>query len=76
MARDMASLVSKGREVKSGNNPMEQLGKLLKKPFANFSLEAVIRYLMYLPLNFIPIVGTVLFIILQGMLIRHTAKTF
>src|SRR5438046_2896425 len=62
----MASLVSKGREVKSGNDPMEQLGRLFKKQFAKFSPKAIIRYLMYLPLNFIPIVGTVLFIILQG----------
>lgn len=26
----------------------------------------MIRYLMYLPLNFIPVVGTVLFVLLQG----------
>lgn len=39
---------------------------MVKKPFAKFTPSAIIRYFMYLPLNFIPIVGTVLFIILQG----------
>lgn len=31
-----------------------------------FTPTAIIRYFMYLPLNFIPVVGTALFIILQG----------
>ena len=39
---------------------------MIKSPFAKFAPAAIIRYFMYLPLNFIPIVGTVLFIILQG----------
>lgn len=39
---------------------------MIKSPFAKFGPTAIIRYFMYLPLNFIPIIGTVLFIILQG----------
>jgi hypothetical protein len=62
----MTNIVSEGRQIKSGSDSMARLGKLIKKPFARFTPKALIRYLMYLPLNFIPVVGTVLFIILQG----------
>jgi hypothetical protein len=62
----MTNIVSEGRTIKSGSDSIARLGKLLKKPFARFTPKALIRYLMYLPLNFIPIVGTVLFVILQG----------
>ena len=54
-------LVGQGRQVKaSGSDPISKLGKMLKRPFA------LIRYLMFLPLNAIPFVGTVIFVILQG----------
>lgn len=39
---------------------------MITKPFAKYSPTAIIRYFMYLPLNFIPVVGTVLFVLLQG----------
>jgi len=39
---------------------------VIKKPFAKFAPSAIIRYFLYLPLNFIPVVGTVLFVIMQG----------
>lgn len=38
----------------------------MTKPFAKYTPTALIRYFMYLPLNFIPVVGTVLFVLLQG----------
>ncbi|KAF1983750.1 hypothetical protein K402DRAFT_396230 [Aulographum hederae CBS 113979] len=66
VARNMTGIVADGREIKGGGDPMAKLGKLLKRPFARFTPKAIIRYFMYLPLNFIPVVGTVLFIILQG----------
>ncbi|KAJ4373810.1 hypothetical protein N0V83_002549 [Neocucurbitaria cava] len=66
LCRDKTNLVSTEREVKRGNDPVGKLGKLVTKPFAKFTPKAIIRYFMYLPLNFIPIVGTVLFVILQG----------
>ena len=62
----MTEMVSEGRTIKSGSDSIARLGKLAKKPFAKFTPTAIIRYFMYLPLNFIPIVGTVLFIIMQG----------
>jgi len=66
VARDATAMVKEGRQIKSGSDPMEKLGKIIKSPFERFSPKALIRYVIYLPLNFIPVVGTVIFIILQG----------
>ena len=66
MSKGTTDLVSSGRQIKAGHDPMAKLGKLIKKPFAKFSPNAIIRYFMYLPLNFIPVVGTIMFVILQG----------
>lgn len=66
VARDATDVVREGRQLKSGSDPIQKLGKILKSPFDRFSPKAFIRYLMYLPLNFIPVVGTVIFIALQG----------
>ena len=62
----MVDVVSEGRQIKSGSDSVARLGKMIKKPFTRFTPKALIRYFMYLPLNFIPVVGTVIFIILQG----------
>jgi hypothetical protein len=45
---------------------MGKLGKMIKSPFERFSPKALITYLMYLPLNLIPVIGTVMFVLLQG----------
>jgi hypothetical protein len=66
LSRDLTSLVSTERQVKSGSDPAAKLGKIISKPFARFTPKAIIRYFMYLPLNFIPVVGTAMFVILQG----------
>lgn len=66
VAKGEAELVSKERKVGRGGDAIGRLGKLVKKPFAKFAPSAIIRYVMYLPLNFIPVVGTVMFILLQG----------
>ncbi|KAH6646057.1 hypothetical protein BKA67DRAFT_541049 [Truncatella angustata] len=66
VSRNAAGIVSEGRELKSGSDPMQRLGKILKSPFEKYSPKALIRYVMYLPLNFIPIVGTIIFIGIQG----------
>ena len=61
------NLVGQGRQVKaSGSDPISKLGKLVKKPFEKYTPTALVRYLMYLPLNAIPVAGTILFVILQG----------
>ena len=68
LARDLSAVVQTERHVKpgSGPDPVAKLGKLVTKPFAKFTPRALVRYLMYLPLNLIPVVGTVLFVLLQG----------
>ncbi|KAI8966384.1 hypothetical protein F5Y11DRAFT_309096 [Daldinia sp. FL1419] len=66
VARNAVGIVSEGRQLKSGQDPIGRLGKILKNPFSKFTPEALLRYVMYLPLNFIPVVGTIIFIILQG----------
>lgn len=54
VAKNEAGIVSEGRQLKSGGDPIAKLGKLLKSPFEKFTPKALIRYVMYLPLNFIP----------------------
>ncbi|KAH8601780.1 hypothetical protein B0O99DRAFT_200420 [Bisporella sp. PMI_857] len=68
VSKHQTGVVSEGRQLKSGNfnDPIGKLGKLLKSPFEKFTPKALVRYLMYLPLNFIPVVGTVIFVLVQG----------
>lgn len=68
IAKGETELVAKERQVKSGGagDAIARLGKLMGKPFAKFTPSALVRYFMYLPLNFIPVVGTVAFVLLQG----------
>jgi len=68
VARGQPELVAKERQVKGSGagDAVARLGKLVTKPFAKFTPQAIVRYFMYLPLNFIPVVGTVIFIMLQG----------
>ncbi|EXF80485.1 hypothetical protein CPAR01_14938 [Colletotrichum paranaense] len=66
LLRDEDGIVREGRQLRPGSDPMQKLGKVLKSPFEKYSPKALIRYLIYLPLNFIPVVGTVIFISLQA----------
>ena len=61
-------LVAKVRQVESGgaSDAISRLGKLVSKPFAKFTPSAIVRYFMFLPLNLIPVVGTIAFVVLQG----------
>jgi len=43
--RGATELVKEGREVESGKDGMERLGKILKSPFGGVSLKAILRYL-------------------------------
>ncbi|KEY68715.1 hypothetical protein S7711_00589 [Stachybotrys chartarum IBT 7711] len=66
VSRNATGIVSEGRELRSGNDPIKKLGKIIKSPFQSFTPKAIIRYLIHLPLNFIPVVGTGIFIVLQS----------
>ncbi|KIM47079.1 hypothetical protein M413DRAFT_440613 [Hebeloma cylindrosporum] len=48
-------------------NPLAQLGGPTKSAsYSPFSLRLTIEFILYLPLNFIPVVGTLLFLIVMG----------
>ncbi|RMZ84152.1 hypothetical protein DV738_g550, partial [Chaetothyriales sp. CBS 135597] len=67
LSKGYTTLVQDGRQInRAGSDNIARLGKLIKKPFAKLAPSAIIRYLLYWPLNFIPVVGTVIFIITQG----------
>ncbi|CEJ82827.1 hypothetical protein VHEMI02873 [[Torrubiella] hemipterigena] len=66
LSRNATAIVREGRVVTSGANSMAKLGKIIKSPFDKFSPKAFVRYLIYLPFNFIPLVGTAIFVYLQG----------
>lgn len=63
LSENQISLVKNGRELRSSGGG---LGRLLKRPFAKFSPQAIVKYFLYLPLNFVPVVGTVIFLLAQG----------
>lgn len=67
LSKNATGLVEEGREVRSGGAGLERLGRVLRSPFKKLSLKGVVRYLMYLPLNFIPIIGTFAFLLIQGV---------
>ncbi|KAM3421984.1 hypothetical protein BST61_g2361 [Cercospora zeina] len=68
VARGHTAIVEKDRPVKSSGfgDAIDRLGKLARKPFQKFTVAALVRYLVSLPLNFIPVVGTAIFIMLQA----------
>jgi len=66
VSRNATAIVEEGRELKPGSTAMERLGNIIKTPLERFSVKSIVRYVMYLPLNFIPVIGTVMFLVLQG----------
>jgi len=60
------SLVERGREIRSNSSGFKVLGKSITKPLDRFSKDGIIRYIISLPLNSIPIVGTALFLLYNG----------
>lgn len=69
IARDQEALVAKAREIKSrgeGRAAVARLGKMFTRPLAGLKPRTLLRSLLYLPLNLIPVVGTALYIAVQG----------
>lgn len=65
------ALVADGRQVRPAQayedeDPIARLGTMLKRPLARFSTKEILRDLLYLPLNFVPVVGTVLYVAVRG----------
>lgn len=61
-----AALVEKQRAVTTKSSGAKQLGKVLTKPLSKFSMDNVVRSILTLPLNLIPVVGTVFFLGYNG----------
>ncbi|KAJ5980175.1 hypothetical protein N7481_007473 [Penicillium waksmanii] len=68
IARGQEPLVAEGRQIKprSSGNAIARLGKVFTKPLSKLKPQAIVRSLILLPLNLIPVVGTLLYIALQG----------
>jgi len=65
--RGCTALVEKGRSVRKSGGGALVLGKSLLKPIGGkFSTEGLVRYLISLPLNAIPGVGTAFFLYYNG----------
>ncbi|KAJ9113952.1 hypothetical protein QFC19_000148 [Naganishia cerealis] len=67
LARNHTELVQKGRLLnpasKANGGKVTQLGRAITKPLSSkLSTDGIIRYVLTLPLNFIPVVGTVFFL--------------
>ena len=58
-------LVARGREIRPSHTG-SKIGKLLTKPLDRFSKEAMVRLLISLPLNAIPVVGPAIFLLYNG----------
>ncbi|KAL4892971.1 hypothetical protein BDV59DRAFT_208115 [Aspergillus ambiguus] len=64
-------LVSAGRTVErtgagTGADAMARLGRVVRKPLARLHPRALLRSLLLLPLNFVPVVGTLAYVFVQG----------
>lgn len=50
-----------------GEDPVKRLGKpIVSAVYAPFSLRQIVEFVVLLPLNFIPIAGTPMFLVLTG----------
>ncbi|KAL1959842.1 hypothetical protein VTO42DRAFT_987 [Malbranchea cinnamomea] len=62
-------LVAKNRQVKaarSGEDPISRLGRVASRPLSELSIASLLRPLVYWPLNLIPVVGSLMYIVGQG----------
>jgi hypothetical protein len=66
VARGHTELVAKGRQVNASGGAVSRLGRMLNRPLERMRPSALVRSLMLLPLNLIPVVGTLLYVYMQG----------
>jgi len=66
--------VERGRLVQSNSSGFKVLGKSLTKPLDRLSKDGLIRYVVSLPLNSIPGVGTAFFLVFNGGLLHTCTK--
>ncbi|KAK6497920.1 hypothetical protein TWF481_012315 [Arthrobotrys musiformis] len=78
--QNQTELVAAGREIKAtgSSDPLGKLGRRLAKPFGDGLMKSLARYIVLLPLNFIPVIGTIAFFILNARNVgpAHHARYF
>lgn len=63
----LQALVGSAREIyPDREGVIAKLGPHRKSPYLRFSCRITVEFLVELPLNFIPVVGTPMFLLLQG----------
>ncbi|KAK8230483.1 hypothetical protein HDK90DRAFT_512618 [Phyllosticta capitalensis] len=66
VTKEQTALLSHGRALKPSRDPIGALGAVLSKPFKKLSPTSLMRSLIYLPLNLLPVVGPLLYLVAQG----------
>ncbi|PLB45727.1 hypothetical protein P170DRAFT_389841 [Aspergillus steynii IBT 23096] len=69
LAKNADSLVAEGRNIQPpsrGHDVVARLGNLVKQPVESLRPEAALRAALLLPLNLVPVVGTAVYVWLQG----------
>ena len=72
LSKNHRELVKNGRltsNPSSGGSKVTKLGKAITKPLGGkwfMSVDGIVRYVLSLPLNFIPVIGTVFFLGYNG----------
>ncbi|KAE9402234.1 hypothetical protein BT96DRAFT_964833 [Gymnopus androsaceus JB14] len=61
------ALVASNRSIKSGRSGMKTIGQSISKPLSRFSKDGLVRYVVSLPLNSLPIVGSIIFLFYNGL---------
>lgn len=64
----MEDLVASARMIDpDGNTPVKKLGKpTMSAVYSPFSLRQIIEFILFLPLNFVPVAGVPMFLIITG----------
>lgn len=73
LSEGQESLVSNGRHLHPSGDAVSRLGEVIdhekpveKKEREQITVASLLKQLAYLPLNFIPVVGTVLYVFVHG----------
>ncbi|WEW60547.1 hypothetical protein PRK78_006034 [Emydomyces testavorans] len=74
VARGQGGLVARAREVREArggrDDAIARLGRVVRKGSGSVGVEGLVggwvRSLVYLPLNFVPVVGSVMYVVAQG----------
>jgi uncharacterized protein involved in cysteine biosynthesis len=66
-AQGQQELVLRGKKALAQTSGRgEAVGKALIRPLQGFTFDGVVRYLITLPMNFVPVVGTIFFLLYNG----------